>query len=371
MTPIDLINHSNFDFYFLVVDPFLSISLPQLKHFQTLTSTDIGIPATNNSGQLLSHPQTISYITQHTQHPRQVAIVPFKPSSKLDLVCRQFGWTLIANPASINRLLEDKIKFPQICSDYNLPTLPHLISPLTTSSFSLAQKKFGQNLVIQTHFGWAGKSTHQASSWSEIAKLLPPQTVVKFSPLIDGYTLLNNCCLTTHGLIQSPPALQFTGIPPLTHNPFATVGRQWPSFAPDDIKHQIYDITQKFAALLIRQHYKGFLGLDFFVNRHTVYLLECNARLTASFAFYTDLELRSNLTPLFFFHLLEFLNLKYPLNFKQESQRFYENITGSELTNKDENGKTLSRIRKYKILTTDPHHPHLHPSLLNKLHVQK
>ena len=60
---------------------------------------------------------------------------------------------------------------------------------------------------------------------------------------------------------------------------------------------------------MIKEDYKGYFGLDFLVEEKTgeVFLLEINARMTASTSFYTQLEIKSGVTPLLFYHMLSFL----------------------------------------------------------------
>jgi predicted ATP-grasp superfamily ATP-dependent carboligase len=352
-----LLNQSPYDFYFLVVDKFLSIDIPELSNFHSITS----LPHLHNSGQLLAQTTTIDFITQNSKKTRHTPIiVPFKPSAKIEHLCQQHHWLLAANPAKLSRSLEDKLKFPQLCQNNQLPIIPFAVDTLTPTNFSKYQQLFTSQLVIQTHFGWAGKSTFSSDSYSKITKVIPPNTVVKFSPYIQGYSLLNNCCLTRYGLIQSPPALQYTGLKPFTPNPFATVGRQWPSFAPKHIQNQVSSITQSISLILSKLNYHGFFGLDFLVDQDRVLLLECNPRLTASFSFYTQLELQAKLEPLFYYHLAEFLNLDYPKPFDRFDNL---NIAGSELTPKDINSKTIKQLRwSYPLVKT--------PNKIDLAHVQ-
>lgn len=331
------INLSSYDLYFLVVDKFLDISLPELFNFQSIRSSK----NIRNSGVLLSQKNTIDFITKNSrQTDHTPAIIPFKPSAKIEHLCHQYNWHLIANPAKLNRILEDKLKFPELCQDNNLPIIPFAVDTLTLKNFSKYQQLFTSQLVIQTHFGWAGKNTFSSDSYANATRKLPPNTLAKFSPYLRGYTLLNNCCLTRHGLIQSPPALQYTGLKPFTNNPFATVGRQWPSFAPKHIQNQVLSITQSVGLILNKLNYHGFFGLDFLVDQDRVLLLECNPRLTASFAFYTQLELQAKLEPLFYYHLAELLNLDYP----KPTDRFSNpDIIGSELTPKNSQGTIIKQ----------------------------
>ncbi len=344
----NLINSLPYDFYFLVVDKYLDINLPMVDNFYTLSAESLSIELRQkNSGCLLNHPKTIKYITERSiKKRRKVAIIPFKPSAKIDYLCQLYQWIQISNSGKINRILEDKIKFTKLCQDYKIETIPNFITKFNQQSFSQAQKKFGKTLVIQTHFGWAGNSSHLTNDWQQISAKIIPETLVKYTPYLPGYTLINNCCLTYRGLIQSPPGFQYTGIKPFTQNPLATVGRQWPSNSPLEINQQVIEKTIVFSKILTDLKYKGFFGLDYLVHNNRLYLLECNPRLTASFAFYTYLELNQNLTPLFFYHILEFLNIDYPLDIAKEQMRSgNEKIVGSEVTLKNISGTT---IKKYQ-----------------------
>jgi hypothetical protein len=364
MNYLDILNSLPVDFFFLVVDPQLDISLPQLKNFYSISNPNLLI---KNSGYLLSSPKTIEYINQISSNSgHQVAIIPFKPSAKIDLICKKNKWINISNPAPLNRFFEDKIKFYQLCLENNLPVIDSLIGSVNPHFLSQAEKKFGLPLVLQTHFGWAGNSTHLVSNIKTIFQIVAKNTIAKISPFLTGYSLLNNCCLTKDGLIQSPPALQYTGLKPFTNNPFATVGRQWPCQAPPKIISQVKTITNDFAKILSKYHFYGFFGLDFFVYQQRVYLLECNPRLTASFAFYTDIELKNNLNPLFYFHLLQFANPDFSINIDHE-YRFDKPLIGSEVTLKNEASVTIKKFHDFTIFSPKTNPIKIPQSITNKL----
>ncbi len=358
----DLLRRSSYDFYFLIVDKFLSISLPQLKNFHPLYKKNL---KTKNSGYLLSLPEIKSQISQ-SQHP---VIVPFKPSAKIELLCQKNQWINASNPAKSNRLLEDKVKFFNLAKKNNLPVIPGFIDEFNQNSFKQAQDLFTDKIVIQSHFGWAGNSTNLFSDYTTASKQIPQGTLVKFSPFIKGYSLLNNCCLTRYGLLQSPPALQYTGLKELTSNPFATVGRQWPSLASPNIQQKIWQITTDFSQkILAPLGYKGFFGLDFIVSDDEVYLLECNPRLTASFAFYTQMELQQQLNPLFYFHLAEFVNLDYEINLSKEQERFYnKNLVGSEITLRNSTGTTIKKINDFQAFSSEIEPLNISPQIIAEL----
>jgi len=337
----NLINKLPIDFFFLVVDQNLDIKLPPLKNFYTIFDPNL---SQKNSGYLLSQQSTIDFIKKTIAFSgHKAAIIPFKPSAKIDILCKQNNWLCVSNPAPLNRLLEDKIKFPNIIK--NIPQIPFVIAPYNSITINKLLSKYSK-LVVQTHFGWAGNSTKLITKFDKT--IIPENSLCKISPYLSGYSLLNNCCLINKVLLQSPPALQYTGLKDYTQNPFATVGRQWPCLAPPKIVNQVKKVTIDFAKILKKLKYQGFFGLDFFVSKNKVYLLECNPRLTASFAFYTSIELKAKITPLFYYHLLEFVKTITPL---KENRFNNKKIVGSELTQRDANGVIIKKINAYKIFS--------------------
>jgi predicted ATP-grasp superfamily ATP-dependent carboligase len=382
----DIFNQSPYIFYFLVVDEFLDISLPQLKNFHLIYAykneniKNLKNPyfcleeqkttlSAKNSGKLLSHPKVINYIKKNS-NGLQPIIIPFKPSSKIEHLCKKNNWINATVSAKINRFLEDKNQFFSFCQKNKLPTIPSKIDTFTKINFEKYQKEYGQKLVLQSHFGWAGNSTFCSDNWENIKNSFTTNILVKFSPFISGYSLTNNCCLTQNGLAQSPLALQFTGIKPLTNNPFATVGRQWPSMAPKNITKKIEKITNDFSKSIKKINYQGFFGLDFLVDRNgKVYLLECNPRLTASFAFYTQIEIQKKLFPLFLLHLSQFIKISSIPKTNQIQKRLNStNITGTELTQKN-NTKTIAKYQQNDPITFQTENITIPQKIIDQLHV--
>ena len=385
MNLFDQINQSNYIFYFLVVDDFLDITLPRLKNFHLifsstpkqekyLNSQNISYfvcPVNNiqNSGKLLSDSLVQNYI-KSTANNRQIVIIPFKPSAKIEFICHQNNWICAAVNHQLNRFLEDKNEFTLFCQKNSLPTIPSVVDLFNHDNFIKYQQQFqNEKLVIQTHFGWAGKSTFSATNWEDIKNSIPSETKVKFSPFLTGYSLLNNCCLTQTGLIQSPPALQYTGLPEFTSNPFTTVGRQWPCLAPIEVQFQVKQITSNFAKNIQPLSYQGFFGLDFLVSNDQVYLLECNPRLTASFAFYTQIETNQNLNPLFLFHLAQFINLpSVPTASETQSSLDSTEIIGSEITLKNQDSQTIKKYHDFIAFTQKIEPITIPQNIINLLH---
>ena len=164
-------------------------------------------------------------------------------------------------------------------------------------------------------------------------------------PFLHGYTITTNNCIFNHTLITSPPAKQLNN-PQHSQNIFSTTGRSWPSNLSDKQLDQIQSINKKFLSVLTDLNFRGFFGLDYFIDQSgQLYLIECNPRLTASFDFYTHLEIKAGWQPLLFFHIAEFLNIKVPNNIDLNLDRFFDtSIHASQITKRTDQGKICQII---------------------------
>jgi hypothetical protein len=323
-----ILNDLPYHYYYPQADKFLELNLP-FKNFSTLPL----MPGMEkNSGSILKA------FKPTVPHP---VIIPFKPSAKIEHICLQNNWKLVAVNSKLNRHLEDKLLFSDLARSNNIPTIPYTIGPLTQSFVDQCLADFGPQLVIQTHFGWAGLSTYIFSSKDTLPVAL--NTPVKIMPLVDGVTYTNNCCLTKWGSIVGPPALQINGLPTLSSNSFATTGRQWPSFLPPRHLKKIQSLSTNIATFLQKLQFRGFYGVDYLVTPKEVYVLEINPRLTASANFYTQLELKNNYIPTIYWHMAEFLELNLPATTYDFKPYFSHNLQGSEVTPKSISGHTAAK----------------------------
>jgi hypothetical protein len=265
------------------------------------------------AAQILSQPQTLDYIKTHTKRTLIPQILVFKPSPQIDNLFKIHQFTLLANPYPLNKLFEDKTSFYQSLESHPQVSphlIPHLIAPLHQIRFSQLTKSLSLPLVLQYGRGWAGNSTFLIDKPTQLQQLTTkwPNRIVKITPLISGPTFINNACITRDQVLISPPAIQLRQ--PTTDNRllFSTLGRQWPAQISQQLAQTITHITHQVGQLMSKSGYLGYFGLDFLLDSKTnqLYLQECNARLTASFGFYTQLEKLSSQTPLLEHHLQSF-----------------------------------------------------------------
>lgn len=295
-------------------DPIVSILKKQGAKVFCLEE-EIGIDAKNftNTSKLLQHEKVLSHIRKNAKG--RPAILYFKPSLKLDMLIGEYDFTAIGNSSGVNEQFENKVTFYEGSKGLFGDILPEsIIGKLSSLLYGQITATLGKVFVAQFGHGWAGNTTFVIQNKSDYVNLSEkfPYTTIKASRYIDGYTVLNNCCVYNDSVLIGPPAIQINGISELSRNPFSTCGRQWP--IPDFLKkneQKIYDISQKIGNYMKQSGFKGLFGLDFLIDRKTneVYLSDVNARITASIPFYTKLEIGNGKTPLLLYHIASFLGV--------------------------------------------------------------
>ena len=302
-------------------------------------------PKRRSTSVLLKHPQTVKWINSISQNPH---IIVFKPSPSLEAICRQNNWKLIANPAKLNRQIENKINFTKIIDKLSLPQPKYIIKKLNEINFNTIFKELGNGFFLQFPRGFAGSSTFQIKSEKELSQIQSEYLnyPTKFSAKIDGPTYTLNACVTkNHQTIIQKPFFQITNILKLNPSPGGTCGniyshqsclpenkylKPWEqnlskiesrSFlnSPDNfnqINLSIINDAKIFGNYLSSLGYQGIFGLDFVIDQNTgkYYFIECNPRLTASIPMISKLQTKNNEIPLLAIHLLELAHQSYSLS---------------------------------------------------------
>ena len=80
-----------------------------------------------NSTTVISHPRTKEYLSKF----EAPALIVYKSSSKMERVCHENGWTLVAPAVKFGKnLFEDKIKFRRILEEISASPPPGEVLPV-------------------------------------------------------------------------------------------------------------------------------------------------------------------------------------------------------------------------------------------------
>ncbi|MBM3208676.1 ATP-grasp domain-containing protein [Candidatus Shapirobacteria bacterium] len=281
-----------------------------------------------SSGKLLEQPEVANYIKENSGS-KTPNILYFKPSPKIDSLCRKRGYRRLGNTASLNRIFEDKISFYKICHTLGLAIPPGQVANLAKADFRDLKEKYGPKVVIQFGRGWAGSTTFFITDADQFNRLKCRfgNLEAKITKFINGKTVLNNCCVTRNEVLIGQPAEQIPRISDFTAKEGATCGRIWPASLNRDQVLQLEEITRTTGEYMRQKGYLGYFGLDFLLSEEgEIYLSENNARFTASAPFYSKLEIKNGSLPMALYHISVFLG--GPENMIKWQRK---EVTGSEI----------------------------------------
>lgn len=267
-----------------------------------------------NTSQILSNEKVNTFI-QMKSNGKTPHILYFKPNLKVDFLCEQKGYKKLVNQYELNESFENKINFFEltktILPQYTLSGWTGKISDFKSEN----EKNIQYPFVVQFGHGWAGKTTFVVKNENDLENLRNTfqYTNVKITPFIDGYTILNNCCIYEGHVFVGSPAIQLSGIDALSSNPSVTCGRQWPQtiLSKEQVKN-IKSISETIGLIMSKKGYKGYFGLDFIVSKKDgkIFISENNARFTASVPFFTKREIAEGKMPLLVYHIAAFMGKK-------------------------------------------------------------
>lgn len=297
-----------------------------------------------SSAILLDQDVVKKYIKDNTPPGVQAAVVVFKPSLAAEKIASENNWKFLNNPTALSKGIEDKFNFLFIAKSLHIR-----IPDAETIDFGRLSywelKKYYDYFVIQLKSGYAGNSTFFIRSNDDYHNLM--DTIfrdpfskktfpVKVSKFIHGVPATINACVTSGDIYIGKPCYQITGEELCTNNRSTTCGNDWGALSLSaKASREITEITQKIGQYLKEKEYKGIFGLDFIVadKNDDVYLIEINPRFVASIPFYTKLEIKNSVFPMFALHFLDFLGIEYEIS-PSAKELFGKNVSailGSQL----------------------------------------
>ncbi len=243
-----------------------------------------------STARLLEHPPIVEAIQE-----RPHTLICFKPNARLEARAAELGADLAHAPARVGQGLENKLALAAIAEEAGVAVpSPAKVVP-SASSYEEQAAVHGPDLVVQSARGHAGETTWRVRSAQEWAERAAPlgRRPVRVSRFVTGRPGTVNAVVDRHGHVMvSAPIVQLTGNPGLTPYPLGSCGNdfRWrPSPHPGD---STSELAETLGSVLANRGYVGHFGLDFVFDGATPWLIEINARFTASFALYCSREPR-------------------------------------------------------------------------------
>lgn len=301
-----------------------------------------------NATTILKLPQTKKYLDKF----KNPAIIVLKASSKMEKICRENNWKLIANPTSFGKkMLENKVNFRRILEQIKVAVPPGEIASVNELDYENLLEKYGLPFVVQHSTKGGGKGTffinnqedfdrasrklkgkwHAEESeideelkYEAVPEAIVAQYVQGSSPSITG-------CVTKHGILSTNLQHQVIDAPELYNSERGSglfCGHDWTSSRfSGEINQQAEQAVEKIGCHFKKMGYRGIFGIDFVLDGKTkkLYVVECNPRLLGSFPTINMVQELNDEPLIIGFHILEFLDIDYPIDVEQVNSLMRQN----------------------------------------------
>jgi len=218
------------------------------------------------------------------------SLLVFKNTSLIEKKADALGVRLLNPFAALSKKIEEKISQTKWLGE-----LASFYPPYKTAA--LKEIVFEKPSIVQFNHAHTGEGTIFVKSAGELQKLAEqfPERSVKMSEYKEGPILTLNVAVGEK-LIMGNPSYQITGLSPFTDLPFATVGNDY-GFGKSILKGAGEKASREFMSMAERigekmkaERWRGIFGIDAVYSENRFWLIEVNARQTASVTFESLLQ---------------------------------------------------------------------------------
>jgi hypothetical protein len=321
--------------YFIISNntPFANLVSKNKKNVLLIESEKI-----LDTHELLEHKLTTTFLKKN----KISSVVVFKNTKKIESICSENYWKVLNPPAELSNSIEEKLSQLKILEDLSDLFLDYAILKCKNISW------LGKKIVVQFNHSHTGSGTILIDSEEKLNTIKEnfPEREARVAHFIEGPMFTSNNIVSDWGLFTGNISYQMTGMKPFTDRPFATIGNDW------GVAEKMLTKTQKEYYKMIADSvgeklktlgWKGMFGIDVILDQEKdkLYLIEINARQTASSTFESKLQKKEgvNGTSVFDAHLASLLNL---------------NLSMSEITKINSGSQIIQRILRDEKLKCSP-----------------
>lgn len=244
-------------------------------------------------------------------------------------LCKQLGLEVAFPSAKVRAYVDDKLNTTRIGNEAGVKSVPNVMATVDSyKTLRKVSKKLGQKLVVQTAYGDSGHTTffiNNERDFKKHAEDIKSAPEVKIMKRIKCRGSALEACVTRHGTIVGPLMTELIGFRELTPYKGGWCGNEVFAGAFDRrIRNQAKRMAMKFGDALRNHGYRGYFELDFLIDMENgkVYLGEVNPRITGASSM-TNLSAFAHAdAPLFLFHLLEWMNVRYTIDVDELNKRW-------------------------------------------------
>lgn len=295
---------------------------------------------------LLNDPNIMKYLSNNKKKMNYAQT--FKVNPAYDKKIQELGFQSLNTTSQLNREFEEKLsQYNNLNQHVKFPKT--IIDKFGNLSYLELVHQLGQTFVVQFSRGHTGSGTHVIETEEQFKSLQieNDQRTAKFSTHISGVAYTLNACITSVGVFIGGLSLQITGDKDLGALWGTTIGNDWSKRIYLENTNQITKETETIGTIMYKKGFRGMFGVDFIVKQNgEIFVIEVNARQTASVPMYTKMQLLREEVPLSMLHLFEFMGLKINLNYKDYNFQNLQQENFSQISNRADKDTTINHCMK-------------------------
>ncbi len=218
-------------------------------------------------------------------------IIVFKNTIHIEKYCIEKEWKILNPSAELSERIENKVT--------GTKWLGELSSLLPPHSTSIVKDVVWNNRpsILQWSHGHTGEGTILLQNKDDFENIKNkfPYREARITDYIKGPVFTINIVINKEKILFGNISYQITGIAPFTYNPCSTIGNDWSithTLLSDAHIEKFLSICNRVAKKMQDDDWLGLFGIDIIYDeeRDELYLLEINARQTASVTFESRLQ---------------------------------------------------------------------------------
>ncbi|MBI4034908.1 MAG: hypothetical protein HY381_00740 [Candidatus Chisholmbacteria bacterium] len=307
----------------------------------------IGRGVKMNTSSILSDKEIQKYLKSLPRkaaprgEPEPKWLFVYKSSRPTEKIAADLGMKLIGNRAEIRDPYEDKKQFRILGKEAGL----RLVEGETMRINELTNRKLGVVLQLTDYSRGGGVGTFfikTPDNWREFDEFVRRRGQkrklewVNVTRLVEGLAASINGCVTKHGILTGVLQGQIVDQPELTAlsgRSGVWLGHDWSSMRfSDKAQRNAESLVRTLGKHMAKRGYKGIFGMDVVVEQQDkVWPIECNSRYTGAFPTYTWVSIKNGEIPLDVWHLLEFMEVDYDMDFDKVQEMSRQPKEGAQI----------------------------------------
>lgn len=277
---------------------------------------------------LLSHKETVDLLEENGGGGKMLTVMF---DEKTEEIAKSLGLEMALPSASLRKRIDSKIVTTQLANEAGVPSAPNLVDVEVSTYPQLlalaAEKRLGDNLVVQTPYGDSGKTTFFVTSqedWDKNADKMVGEKlkIMKYINHVPGTV---EGVATRCGTLVGPLQTDITGYQELTPYKGGWCGNDiFPELLAGSQRDKIIGMVKAMGDKLYENGYRGTFCFDYLVDTDDgeVYLGEINPRISGASPLTNLVTSKYGGAPLMLFHLLEFMDVDFEIDVEQIQSRW-------------------------------------------------